>query len=307
MPRDISTKNYWKYKKRLCVRWLGVINFTWEDLQIAKHKSVRWTERTPSWFKPIKFSFLSAPTKIRQAFGWTSNQCQGISTRKKKKLEKNSACAKTYDNCKFPQVRVAIGQQNSENCTEKLIITVAKPHDKNDKADKNDCKDAKKLTKIFPQISFRANCILDAFHCIATEYLSKSNKKSNNDQENINVEKHIKESCVHEPAERPDRQRDRNRLHSSSRRFRLVATEEGSSCYRSPRVKDDVEESSSPILLRFESTWIYKEKKRSWEASFCPGQSHSFSTVCKLLKGSSNCKTLLKCYLPELECQTIGN
>ena len=32
------------------MRWLGVINLTWENLQIAKHKSVRWTERTPSWF-----------------------------------------------------------------------------------------------------------------------------------------------------------------------------------------------------------------------------------------------------------------
>ena len=28
-------------EKRLCVRWLGVINLTWENLQIAKHKSVR--------------------------------------------------------------------------------------------------------------------------------------------------------------------------------------------------------------------------------------------------------------------------
>ena len=37
-------------KKRSCVRWLGVINLTWENLQIAKHKSVSWTERTPSWF-----------------------------------------------------------------------------------------------------------------------------------------------------------------------------------------------------------------------------------------------------------------
>ena len=47
---QINTKNYWKLKKRLCVRWLGVINLTWENLQIAKHKSVRWAERTPSWF-----------------------------------------------------------------------------------------------------------------------------------------------------------------------------------------------------------------------------------------------------------------
>ena len=47
---QIITKNYWKQKKRLCMRWLGVINLTWENLQIAKHKSIRWDERTPSWF-----------------------------------------------------------------------------------------------------------------------------------------------------------------------------------------------------------------------------------------------------------------
>ena len=35
---QINTKNYWKSKKRLGVRWLGVINLTWENLQIAKHK-----------------------------------------------------------------------------------------------------------------------------------------------------------------------------------------------------------------------------------------------------------------------------
>ena len=27
-----------------------MINTTWENLQIAKHKSVRWAERTPNWF-----------------------------------------------------------------------------------------------------------------------------------------------------------------------------------------------------------------------------------------------------------------
>ena len=32
------------------MRWLGMINLTWENLQIAKHKSVRWAERKPSWF-----------------------------------------------------------------------------------------------------------------------------------------------------------------------------------------------------------------------------------------------------------------
>ena len=33
------------------MRWLGVINLTGENLQIAsaKHKSVRWAERRPSW------------------------------------------------------------------------------------------------------------------------------------------------------------------------------------------------------------------------------------------------------------------
>ena len=39
-------------RKRDCAwgAWLGVINISWENRQIAKHKSVRWTERTPSWF-----------------------------------------------------------------------------------------------------------------------------------------------------------------------------------------------------------------------------------------------------------------
>ena len=45
IPKTIGNR-----KKRLCVRWLGVINLTWENLQIAQRKSVRWTERTPSWF-----------------------------------------------------------------------------------------------------------------------------------------------------------------------------------------------------------------------------------------------------------------
>ena len=34
-------KNYWKTKKRLCLRWLGVINLTRENLQIGKHQSGR--------------------------------------------------------------------------------------------------------------------------------------------------------------------------------------------------------------------------------------------------------------------------
>ena len=40
---QINTKIYWKWRKRLCVRWLRVINLLWENLQIAKHKSVRRT------------------------------------------------------------------------------------------------------------------------------------------------------------------------------------------------------------------------------------------------------------------------
>ena len=36
---QINTKNYWNKKKRLCVRWLGVINLTWENLQNAKHRT----------------------------------------------------------------------------------------------------------------------------------------------------------------------------------------------------------------------------------------------------------------------------
>ena len=33
--------------REVCARG---INTTWENLQIEKHKSVRWAERTPSWF-----------------------------------------------------------------------------------------------------------------------------------------------------------------------------------------------------------------------------------------------------------------
>ena len=47
---QINTKNYWKKKKRLCVRWLGVINLTWENLQIAKHKSGRRSFSSADWF-----------------------------------------------------------------------------------------------------------------------------------------------------------------------------------------------------------------------------------------------------------------
>ena len=38
-------------KKRLCVRWLGVINLTWENLQIAKHKSGRRWFSSADWFE----------------------------------------------------------------------------------------------------------------------------------------------------------------------------------------------------------------------------------------------------------------
>ena len=36
----INTKNYWKWKGRLCVKLFEVTNTTWENLQIATHKSV---------------------------------------------------------------------------------------------------------------------------------------------------------------------------------------------------------------------------------------------------------------------------
>ena len=41
---QINTKNYWKYKRRLCVKLFEVTNTTWENLQIAKHKSVQCAE-----------------------------------------------------------------------------------------------------------------------------------------------------------------------------------------------------------------------------------------------------------------------
>ena len=45
--KQITSKNYWTSKKRLCVRLLDVINNSWENLQIAKHNSVprEWNER----------------------------------------------------------------------------------------------------------------------------------------------------------------------------------------------------------------------------------------------------------------------
>ena len=47
---QMNTKNYWKQKKRLCVRWLGVINTIWENLKIAKHKSVTCWFSSVDWF-----------------------------------------------------------------------------------------------------------------------------------------------------------------------------------------------------------------------------------------------------------------
>ena len=55
-----NTKSYWKKKKTDrawgCARW---INTTWENLQIAKHKSVRWAERTPPWFVLFNLQIFS--------------------------------------------------------------------------------------------------------------------------------------------------------------------------------------------------------------------------------------------------------
>ena len=42
-PRKTNTKNYWKMKRRLCVKLFEVANTTWENLQIATHKSVSFT------------------------------------------------------------------------------------------------------------------------------------------------------------------------------------------------------------------------------------------------------------------------
>ena len=36
-------KNYWKKKRRLCVKFFELTNTTWENLQIATHKSVSFT------------------------------------------------------------------------------------------------------------------------------------------------------------------------------------------------------------------------------------------------------------------------
>ena len=55
----VSTKNYWKEKKTLCVSLLKMINTSRENLQIAKHKSVCWAEWTPHWFVLCDLQFFS--------------------------------------------------------------------------------------------------------------------------------------------------------------------------------------------------------------------------------------------------------
>ena len=54
------------------MRWLRVINLTWENLQIATHKSVRWTERTPSWFVLCDLQILVQCTNYFSA--WYNNR-----------------------------------------------------------------------------------------------------------------------------------------------------------------------------------------------------------------------------------------
>ena len=43
VQKRIDSKNYWKLKRRLCVELFEVTNTTWENLQIATHKSVSFT------------------------------------------------------------------------------------------------------------------------------------------------------------------------------------------------------------------------------------------------------------------------
>ena len=54
---QINTKNYWKYKRRLCVKLFEVTSTTWENLQIAKHRSVQCSEWTTDlWVAICRFS-----------------------------------------------------------------------------------------------------------------------------------------------------------------------------------------------------------------------------------------------------------
>ena len=46
----INTKNWWKWKKRLCERLRSGDKHHLRKSADRKHKSVRWAERTPSWF-----------------------------------------------------------------------------------------------------------------------------------------------------------------------------------------------------------------------------------------------------------------
>ena len=48
--KKINTKNYWRWKRDCAWGCAWGVNTTWENLQIEKHKTVRWAERTPSWF-----------------------------------------------------------------------------------------------------------------------------------------------------------------------------------------------------------------------------------------------------------------
>ena len=50
VTRNIIPKTIGNRKRDCAWGWARGINTTRENLQIAKHKSVRWAKRTPSWF-----------------------------------------------------------------------------------------------------------------------------------------------------------------------------------------------------------------------------------------------------------------
>ena len=54
----INTKNYWKWKRRLCVKLFEVTNTTWDNLQIATHKSVSFTLHM-YWFVLCNLQIIS--------------------------------------------------------------------------------------------------------------------------------------------------------------------------------------------------------------------------------------------------------
>ena len=60
-------------KKRDCA-WgcARRINTTWENLQIGKHRSVRWAERTPSWFVLFDLQIFLGGVYPRLSPGTTS-------------------------------------------------------------------------------------------------------------------------------------------------------------------------------------------------------------------------------------------